>query len=210
MAQHLVDSQAAPATPAAGKVYLFPHLSTKQFATKDENGRVLTLGGIQNQNIVDEVANAADTYLAGSKLAVPSHLLQARTTFRWRFGWTKTAAGLAAPVWNVRVGAAGAVGDTSRLLFTSAFLQTAVVDAGWLELTAILRNIGVAGVLAGILTMRHNLQITGMATVPTPTIQVTSAAFDTTPAGLFIGVSVNPGAAGVWTHQVIDAEMVGI
>lgn len=207
MADLLLDTQGTPAAPGAGKLIVYPDSSSKQFTSRNELGRCLSLDGVvRNWNTADVVANAADTYLTGSSLAVPQHLLQAGATFKWRFAMTKTAAGVATPTWNLRVGTLGTTGDTSRVLFTGP-AQTAVVDAGTIEINAVLRNIGAAGVLAAVLELSHNLAATGFATVQTPVLQTTSAGFDTTVAGLIIGVSCNPGSAGVWTHQLIAAEM---
>jgi hypothetical protein len=207
MADLLFDTQGTPTTPGAGKAALYPDSSSKRWTSLDENGRKLSLDGvIRNWNVADVVANAADTYLTGSSLAVPQHLLQAGATFKWRFALTKTGAGVAAPTWNVRVGTLGTTADASRLLFTGP-AQTGVVDAGYVEITAVLRNVGAAGVLAGVLSLSHNLATTGLATSQCPTLQVTSSGFDTTVASLIVGVSVNPGSAGVWTHQIVIAEM---
>lgn len=207
----LIDTQAVPSTPAAGKALIFVHSGTKQPTSKDDSGRTNSLcSAIRNYNTADVVANAADTYLTGSALAVPTGLtLQVGTTFKWRFFMTKTAAGTAAPSWNVRVGTNGTTADTARLTFTGP-AQTAAVDTGFVEIIAVLRNVGAAGVVAGGLSLTHNLATTGFANIGSPTLQVTSAGFDTTTAGLIVGVSVNPGAAGVWTHQVIKSEMLNI
>lgn len=209
MADILFDAQGAPPTPASGQVLLWPDSSSKAWTSKNSDGAIRTLAGIRNFNTADVVANAADTYLSGSALAVPAHLLQAGTIMKWRLAVTKTAAGVAAPIWNVRIGTLGTVADAARLVFMGP-IQTAAVDAGIVEITALLRNTGAAGVLAGILTLGHNLALTGLATLGQPTLQVTSAGFDTTAAGLIIGLSCNPGAAGVWTHQLVTAEMFNI
>lgn len=211
MADLLLDTQGTPAAPAAGKVLVYPDSSTKQLTTRNELGVCNSLGGlIVGANTADVVANAVDTYLTGSLLTIPQHLLQAGTILKWRLAMTKTAAGVAAPVWSVRVGTAGAIGDTARLTFTSASLQTAAIDAGFVEITCVLRNTGAAGVLAGALTLMHNGNAAGFASIPMIVVQATSAGFDTTVASTKIGISVNPGAAGVWTHQVVLAEMSGI
>jgi hypothetical protein len=209
MADLLFAEQGAPTTPGAGDIALFPHSSSKQWASKDSTGKILTFPGIKNWNNADVVANAADTYLAGSALAVPSHGLQAGTLFKWRLYMTKTGAGVAAPVWVIRVGTLGTVGDTIRCTFTGP-AQTGVIDTGFVEIAAILRNTGAAGILAGGLILNHNLAATGFANIGSPTLQNTSAGFDTTVANLIIGISVNPGAAGVWTHQIVKAEMLNI
>lgn len=211
MADILFDLQGAPTTPAVGGSVLFPHTSSKQWASKDSNGKVLTLPGMRNENTADIVANAADTYLTDSSFSIPSHLLQARTTFKWRMFVSKTAAGLVAPTWNIRIGTLGTTGDTSRMLFTGV-AQTANVDNAIVEITAVLRNIGAAGVIAaGLVLQKTAVTAIGFTnTVGGLVIQTTSAGFDTTTASLIVGVSVNPGAAGVWTHQVITSEMWGL
>lgn len=210
MADLLLDTQGTPAAPGAGKLIIYPDSSSKQLTTRNENGRCFSLDGvIRNWNTADVVANAADTYLAGSSLAVPQHLLQAGATLKWRFAMTKTAAGVATPIWTVRVGTLATIADAARLVFTAP-AQTAVVDTGCVDISLILRNTGALGIMAGVLELGHNLAATGFSTLTTPVIQVTSAGFDTTVANLIVGVSCNPGAAGVWTHQMIAAEMSGM
>ena len=209
MAEFLLDVQAPSATPAAGTSLLFPHSSNKLWASKDDAGRVTILGGFGNTSLSNVVASAADTYLAGSPLAVPSHGLQIGTRLRWRIWMTKTAAGVATPVWNIRVGTVGSVADAARLTFTGP-AQTAAIDAGYVTIDAVVRSIGAAGVIAGVLILNHNLAATGFANLASPVMQVVSAGFDMTVANLIIGVSVNPGAAGVWTHQGVSSEMHGI
>jgi hypothetical protein len=211
MADLLLDNQAVPSVPAVGKTIVFVEQGSKRMTYKEDSGRTYTLGGsIRSYNTADVVANAADTYLTGSGLVVPTGLtLQVGTTFKWRIFMTKTAAGIATPTWIVRVGINGSTADTARLTFTGP-AQTAVIDVGFVEITAILRNVGAAGILAGGCALAHNLAATGFANIGSPIMQVTSAGFDTTLAGLVVGVSVNPGAAGVWTHQVVKAEMLNL
>jgi hypothetical protein len=159
-----------------------------------------------NANTADVPANAADTYLTGSALLVPTAGLKVGTVVRWRMVATKTAAGVVAPAFSVRVGAAGTTGDAQRLLFTGP-AQTAAADTAIILIEAILRNIGAAGVLAGGLALTHNLAATGFANQGAVVLQTTSAGFDTTPANLILGVSVDPGAAGVWTFQCVRGEL---
>ncbi len=207
MADILLDAQGNPTSPAANTGLIYPSLADKQFVGLCDDGRRLMLPGLKNFNTADEVANAANTYLAGSKITIPQHGLAAGMMFRWKMGLTKTGAGVATPAWTVVVGTNGSTADTVRLTFTGP-AQTANADAGLVEIIAILRNTGASGVLAGILTMDHNGNTLGLANVPQVTLQATSAGFDTTPASLKVGVCINPGAAGVWTHQVIMAELL--
>lgn len=212
MADILLDNQTIPGTPASGKVVLFAEAGAKRLTARDDSGKYTTLSGsITNQNTADVVANAADTYLTGSNITIPTGMLmQVGLTIRWRFVMTKTAFGTAAPIWIVRVGTNGSTADTARLTFTQVALQTAVVDAGFVDIIAVLRNVGAAGVMAGGLWLNHVLAATGFSTLTTNVLQVTSAGFDTTVANSTIGVSVNPGAAGVWTHTVVTAEALNI
>jgi len=212
MSEFLLDEQSPPVSPSAGTSFLFPHnyATLKQWAVKNSDGTVFMIPGLNNGNTADAVASAADTYLTGSSIVIPGHLMQVKTRFRWRFAMTKSAAGTAAPIWRVRIGINGTTADAAILTFTQVALQTAVVDTGIVQIDAILRNIGVAGVLAGSLQMQHVLAATGFSTLTTNILQVTSAGFDTTVANLIAGVSVNPGASGVWTHQLVTAEALNL
>lgn len=206
MSEIVFDNQSVPVTPAAGQLAIWSDSVSRQLTGRDEFGATRTLAGIRRFAAANVVANAADTYLVG--LPVPSHLLQAGANIRIRMVMTKTAAGVAAPVWNLRVGTAGTVADAARLTFTGP-IQTAVIDTAIVELYAVLRNGGSVAVLSGGLQLFHNLALTGFATLGTPVLQAISAAFDATVPNLIVGLSVNPGAAGVWTHTVVEAEMVG-
>jgi hypothetical protein len=70
-----------------------------------------------NSNNADQTANAADTYLTGGNLSIAGRL-QTITRMHWLVTATKTAAGIATPIWNVRFGTAGSTADTTRLTFT--------------------------------------------------------------------------------------------
>lgn len=155
-----------------------------------------------NFNTADVTATGVDTYLTGSSITIPLSKLKAGAQFKWKFGITKTAAGLATPIWRVRIGVAGSTADAAILTFTG-LAQTAAVDTYWLEIVALVRSIGAAGILVGILHGRPRLAGFAVAC-----LQVTSAGFDTTVANLIAGVSVNPGLNGVWTHQLVTAELV--
>ena len=209
MAEFLLDVQGPSATPASGTSLLFPHSSNKLWAQKDDAGKVITLAGIRNNSIADQVVSAADNYLTGSALAVPAHLLQVGARLRWTIWMTKSAASTATPIWNVRVGTGGVVGDTARLTFTSV-AQTAAADTGRVDIEVLVRSFGAAGVITGCLQLSHNLAATGFANLSSPTLVATSAGFDMTVANLIVGISVNPGTAGVFTHQGVYGELVGV
>lgn len=166
-----------------------------------------TLG---NANTADVVASAADTYLAGSSLAIGGRV-QATSFFKWRFRVTKTAAGTATPAFNIRFGTAGTTADTARATLTSTAAQTAAADTGMLELDGILRTVGASAVLQAAIRMDHTAADgAGLGTFRY--LAATSAAFDITPAATIIGVSCNPGATGtpVWTFQMVSIEANGL
>lgn len=211
MADLLIDTQGPPAAPAAGKGLLYFDSVSKQLTYKNDTGRAYSAPGIKNYNTADVVASAANTYLTGSLLDVPPHLLQVGAIFKWRLFMTKTAAGVAAPVWTIVVGINGTTADTIRNTFTGT-AQTAAVDTAFVEITAILRNIGAAGVLAGGLVLQKSaVTAAGFTnTVGGLVLINTSAGFDTTTPNLKVGVCVNPGASGVWTHQIVKSEVLNL
>lgn len=163
---------------------------------------------IYNEAIADQVANAADTYLVGSALRGTGNRLAARMRFRWRGWFTKTAAGVATPTFIVRVGTLGTVADAAQLTFTGP-AQTAVVDTGFFTIDAILRDVDATAILDGICVLHHDLLDTGVAVRPSPVMHaLATPGFDATVRDKYLGVSVNPGAAGVWTFQGVTAEVI--
>lgn len=163
---------------------------------------------IANANTANVVASAADTYLTGSALAIGGRI-KIGTTMNWQFSMTKTAAGTAASVFNVRFGS-GVIGDGARLVFTLP-AQTAAVDTGYVTIDAIFRAIGATAVVHGVLTFQHINTTTGLINIAQVRIlQVLSAAFDASAGGLVVGVSCNPGAAGVWTYQMVAGQAINL
>jgi hypothetical protein len=146
---------------------------------------------------------AVDTYLTGSNLLVGGRL-KVGSILRWKIVATKTAAGIAAPIWIIRFGTAGAIGDTARCTMTSP-AQTAVIDTAVWEIFASVRSIGAAGVVASSVGCMHALATTGFS-ISTGGARVTSAGFDTGVAGLQAGISVNGGTSAAWTVHQVQAE----
>jgi len=164
---------------------------------------------ISNASVASQAPFSSDTYLAGSSLSLPAGLIRAQSSFYWVFDVVKTNAGTAAPTVIIRYGTAGAFSDTARVTFTFS-VQTAVVDRGIFEVWANFRSVGsgTSAVLAGIARLHHQLAVTGLNTVQPAglqTLAVTSSGFDSTPAGSFIGLSVNGGGSAAWTVTVVQA-----
>lgn len=154
---------------------------------------------------------AADTYLVGSSAPIPAGLLQAKSKYRCRFNVVKTAAGVAAPVIQVRFGTAGSTADAARCTLTFA-AQTAVIDEGLFEVEVVFRTVGAgtAAVLQAVGALLHRLSITGLSVDVSGVKLSTSAGFDSTVANSIIGLSVNGGASAAWTIQVVSAELVNL
>lgn len=164
---------------------------------------------VHNASTANQSGFAADTYLAGSACAIPNGLAKIATKYRCRFNVVKTAAGVAAPILNVRVGTAGTVADASRGTLTFS-AQTAVVDEGVYEVECVFRVVGASAILQVLGWLKHRLSITGLGVgVSEPEI-ATSAAFTTLTANLIIGVSVNGGTAAAWTVSLVSAELVNL
>lgn len=202
MADLLLDEQGFPATPASGQMVCFPDSSNSQWLQKNDAGIYL---GDQSASIVAQIAaHSADTYYKG--LQLPSFSMQPGMVFEWYFPVSKGAAGVATPVYTIRIGPNQSVADTSRLVLTGP-AQTAAADIGFVRIMATVRNVGAAGVLQGMAWLQHNLAATGFANTPAglSIVEATSAGFDNTALqGQFIGLSVNPGASGAWVvNQVL-------
>lgn len=165
---------------------------------------------IVNASVAAQAGFAANTYLDGSRLLLPTGLVRAGTSMYWVFDAVKTAASTAAPSIIIRVGTAGAIGDTARVTFTFS-VQTAVIDRAIFEIWANFRSVGsgTAAVVAGIARLHHQLAATGFNTVQPAglqTLAVTSGGFDSTPAGTYAGLSVLGNTAAAWTVTVVQAQ----
>ncbi len=209
MADFKVATQTAPATPAAGSAMLYCDSVSKRWTGKDDAGVVRTLADIGNAATVGTSGYAADTYIAGSNVTIPGSLVRAATCYHLVFDMTKTAAGTATPILNIRFGTAGTTADTARLTFTFA-AGTAAVDTGIVEVWAHFRSVGAAGVLTGMAEIRHHLAATGLTATGASGVGIilaTSAAFDTTVAASIIGASFDGGAAFSGTNTLVQARL---
>jgi hypothetical protein len=155
---------------------------------------------------------AADIYLTGSFVTIPTGRLQAKTVYRARVQIAKTSvAGTATPVLTVRTGTAGATTDTSRCALTYA-AQTAVADDGLFEVFATFRTVGsgTSAVIRATGTLGHRLAATGLSTANMSIASATSAGFDSTTANLGIGLSLNMGTSFTGTVDLVQAELYNL
>jgi hypothetical protein len=154
-------------------------------------------------------SGAADTYLTGSNIALPSTTFPlVGTEYRCRFDVTKTAVGTATPIITVRIGTAGTTADAAILTFTFG-AGTAAIDTGLFEVRVKFRTVGsgTAAVVVGTATLISNLTTTGLSNAVKARAAVSSG-FNSTTAGLIIGVSYNGGATAVHTVEQVTSELI--
>lgn len=166
------------------------------------------IGGIKkNQSVSSQTGFSSDTYLTGSFIVFPS-APKVGTTYKLVFDVTKTAAGTATPIINIRLGTAGSTADTARCTLTFG-AGTAVADTGLFEVRCTFRTVGsgTSGVLQAISRLVSNLTTTGLSNAK-KAVLATSSGFDTTVSGLGIGASYNGGTSAAHTIQLVRAELV--
>jgi hypothetical protein len=144
---------------------------------------------------------AADTYIAGSSYPIAGRIA-AGSFFRWTIQATKTAAGVATPIFVIRTGTAGTTADTARCTLTLA-AQSATAADNYYTLEAVFRSVGSGtnAVLAGVAMGETNF-----STAPGGVDQAVSSGFDSTTANLLIGLSVNGGTSAAWTIQSVTLQ----
>jgi hypothetical protein len=164
---------------------------------------------LYNQSVANQGAGfATDTYLTGSSIAIPNSSLTAGARYKCIFNVTKTGAGTATPIIQVRIGTAGTTADTSRVTLTHS-AQTAVIDEGTFEVYVTFRTVGsgTTAVIQAMSRLNHRLSITGLSTGVGEAKVGTSAGFDSTVSNSIIGISVNGGASAAWTVNLVQAEL---
>lgn len=202
MADVLIDNQSAPTTPAAGKSIIWVDSTTKKLIVTDDGG--VRRGAPLSKNFAAAAQGALATtevYLTNSNLLIPGYGLEVGMTFVWYISAVKTAAGVAAPVWTFRIGAAGAVGDTSRLALTSTQAQTAVASDGILTAVLMVRTVSASGVVVG----SGGVGSVGFGGGGS----AASSTFDNTGlGGQFVGLTVTTGASAAWTVNGLSCFML--
>jgi hypothetical protein len=212
MSDIVLDEQSSPTTPSSGKGIIFIDSTASILVLKDDAGRNNAFSF--NSAIAAQTVNAADTYLTNSDILIPSFGLQAKTSLLFKISASKTAAGVATPIYNIRIGANRTTADTVRLALTGP-AQTAIADIGTLFIMLTVRTIGASGVIQGTAWWVHRgtaanttTSGTGFANDSTGHVEGSSAGFDMTAlAGQYIGLSCNSGASGVWTVTQVQSEV---
>lgn len=214
MADIILDTQSAMATPASGKGGIFIDSTAEIICIKDDAGRVWAQSF--NNAIASQGAGfATDTYVTNSDILVPSFGFQVKTSFLWMISASKTAAGTAQPAYAIRIGANRTTADTARLTLTAP-AQTAIADIGTLNIMVTVRSVGGAGVIQGTAWWNHRgtaanttTSGTGFANDTTGSVEATSAGFDNSNlGGQYVGLSINGGTSASWTLTQCRVEAV--
>lgn len=177
-----------------------------------------TINGPSISSIKSNVSTAtvsagysADTYLAGSNIAIPTGGFVQGARYICRFDMVKTAAGTAQFTVVLRIGVAGATTDAAILTFAFA-AGTAAADTGMFEVDAYFRSVGAstAAVVVGACVCNHALAATGLVSTGASgngQLAVVSSGFDSTTASTIIGLSVNGGTSFSGTNTLVLAEL---
>ncbi len=189
------------------------------FIAPGTSGEVLTSNGttwsstalptatVYNESIASQGPGfASDTYLTNSSTSVPTTGLKIGSRYHMIFQVSKTNAGTAGPILNVRYGTAGAIGDTARCTITFS-AQTAATDTGTFEVWVTFRDVGASAVMHCVAQRRHGASVTGLGNLVSQTLNNTSGTFDSTVSDSKIGVSVNGGGSASWTVTMVQAEL---
>lgn len=218
MADSKVSALAAASTLADTDVLLIVNgAASKSITLSALTAYFESRGRQHNAAVTTQTTGAVDVYITNSNVAipqssVPANRVQAKSKYRLDLVITKGAAGTGTPTFNIRIGTAGAIGDTSRLLFTWPAANTGVADDMHVTITVTFRTVGATttAVVEGELKAEHELTTTGFGGTGLGSIillQTTSSGFDSTVAGLQIGCSVNPGTSGAWSIRQAQAVL---
>lgn len=203
MADILIDNQAAPATPAAGKSVLWVDSTTKKQVQTGDDGRRYGLLSRNWATASQGPGFAADTYITNSGLLIPSFGLEVGQLFRWFVSLSKTAAGVATPILIVRLGSNQTTADTAVITLTGA-AATAAAAGGHLIVTAQIRTVSATSVVVAAFGFDASVLAFGGG------IDGVSGTLDLTArAGQYMGLSFNGGAAAAITVSGVHAELVG-
>lgn len=146
---------------------------------------------------------STDTYITNSDLLLDGiGAISIGRTYCWRVSITKTAAGTATPIIQIRVGTAASTSDTSRVTFTFG-AGTAAADTAEVEIEAMFSAVGGSAVLRCVASAAC-LPSTGWSST-SKALFVASSAFDATPANSKIGLSYNGGTSASHTINIVRA-----
>lgn len=203
MADHLLDTQTTPTTPASGKVIAYGDSTTERWVVLNDTGLVTGTLSRNQSTAAQGPGFSSDTYVTNSGLRIPSCGMQVGQTYRWFISVQKTAAGIAQVTYTVRIGANQTTADTARWQQTAVIAQTATADGGLIIVTMGVRAVSATvGVIAGGVGVCAGGGFGGG-------VDGASANFDNSAlAGQYVGLSINAGASASWTIQHVSGELI--
>ena len=165
-----------------------------------------------NSSSTVSAAFAADTYLAGSSILLPSGITVAGVQYQVVFDMVKTAAGTGSFTINIRFGTAGTTADASICTMTFG-AGTAAADTGKFTVLGTLRSAGsgTSAVMVGSTMVNHHLAATGLTnTGASGTGQITTVGggFNSTTANAYLGISINGGTSFSGTNNYVQARLL--
>lgn len=208
------STETGPGTNTAGYVIDYPDATTRRLASRDESGFITRYPYmLSNASVAAQTGFAADTYLAGSSIVIPSAGdWSVAETYYCVFDMTKTNVGVAAFTITVRMGTLGTTSDAAILALAFGIGSTAV-DSGEFEVKVTFRTVGsgTSAVIAGSASCKHHLAATGLITSPGVSgfgqVLGTSSGFNSTTQTV-IGLSVNGGASFAGTNTLVQSQLV--
>jgi hypothetical protein len=206
MADILLDNEAAPSTPASSKSIIWVDSTTKKQCHTDDSGVVhgLISSNYSASGVASVILGTSDAYITNSNLLLPAYGMQVGQLFRWYLNVSKTAAGTATPIIQVRIGTGLSTSDTSRLTMTGLAQTASTGGGGTLIIMVQVRTVSASGVIVGNFTVPHATFGSGQTTT------VVSSTFDNTSTigTQSVGISINAGASSAWTIDSVRAELI--
>jgi len=206
------STETAPGTNTAGYVVDYPDATTRRLASRDESGLITRYPYLlANASVAGQTGFAADTYLAGSNIVIPSAGdWSVGETYYCMFDMVKTAAGIAQFTITVRMGTLGTTSDASILALTFG-AGTAAIDDGTFEVWLTFRTVGTGttAVIQGQASCRHALAATGLTNTGASgngSIRGASSGFNSSTQTI-LGLSVNGGASFAGTNTLVQSQL---
>lgn len=168
-------------------------------------------GDYINSSVASQTPAAVDVYLTGSNVTVPAGGFKAKGQYRCLFDVVKSA-GTGIIVLTLRIGTAGAIGDTSRITFTFPAAGTTVADTGNMEVCVNWRTVGsgTTAVVSGFCRAAKNtITAAGLWSTTSAALTIVgtvSGGFDSS-AATSIGLSFNGSTAFAGTITTIQTTL---
>lgn len=149
---------------------------------------------------------ATDTWIAGSQVLVPPAGWQFGTLLEWRIVASKTAAGVAAPVFAIRGGRLLSTSDTLITTVTGN-AQTAATDDAVISIYAAVQDLTTrTGTLVSTLQVLHSNAATGFTNTNVGITTQSAAVSIPFYGDQYLSLSLNAGAAAAWTITQVRAH----